>query len=143
MEFRQTGSIQIQGGGEVPYVFYRLFPKRKKSKLCTKCGNFRKSDSPLSGVNDHQRHLQKKGKRQVNIAQTSQKVNAEYREGPSSVVVQEHYLIKLLEKCYTLFKDFSYLSLCLFGRWDPLITSWNSGQHPPSHNCFTTSAQTP
>lgn len=40
------------------YGHYRLFPKCKKSKVCTRRGNFGKADSPLSGVNGHRCHLQ-------------------------------------------------------------------------------------
>lgn len=44
-------------------------------------------------------------KQQVNLALTSQKVNAEHGERLlSSVVGQTNYLIKLFEKCYTLFR---------------------------------------
>lgn len=47
-------------------------------------------------------------KQQVNLALTSQKVNAEHGERLlSSVVGQTNYLIKLFEKCYTLFRDLS------------------------------------
>lgn len=79
---------------------------------------------------------------QVNLAQASQKVNAEHRERLLSLPLLARQMTQSssLESVILFSRTcLSVLRLCLLECRDPLIASRNGDLHFPSHNCFTTS----